>query len=565
MSHAPLVLGINRTQDASVCLMQGSRLLWAIQKERLTRHKHDAGRLGDFRDVYGPRLPWPASPIDAVVECLAADGAADPAPFDEELGATLRLAPGYRHACISHHLAQALSVFQPSSFREAAVMIVDDRGSRVAELTDHWSGAGYVPGDWREVTSFYRADRTRIHCIGKQLWNRDDAHPVGLAMFYDLLTRAIFSPPDGAAPNGDVSDSAVMDLAPHGDPYALGLPPLDVRDGQVRIPERWHAVLRDDGRFRYGRPGVAFADCANLAAAGQRAYEDALLPMARWLHAETGIDNLCFAGGAALNSSANARLLRETPFKSVFIAPAPGGAGSALGCALYGLNELTHAGSAYRWTHDDLGPQHDRQAVAVALQNRDGLRVEHLQRVDALIDRVLELLRSQRVVGLVQGASEFGPQALGHRSILADPRHAGMRDWINGCIKGRDWFHPLAAAVLEERAAAWFDVDVPSPFLQYAVPMHPHKALQVPAIVHADGSAGMHTVGPIDDALLRSLLQGFESYTGVPILLNTAFGGKDEPLVETPADALAAFRRLPLHALVMPPYLVTKQVEPALP
>ena len=558
MSNAPLVLGINRNHDASLCLMQGSHLLWAIQKERLTRHKHDAGQLGDFRDVYGPRLPWPAVPIDVVVECAPADGASgDPAPYDDELSATLRLTPGYRHARISQHLAHALSVFHPSAFRDAAVMIVDGGGSAAAELTDHWSGAGYVPGDWREVASFYRADRTRVHCIGKQLWNRDAAHPAGLGMFHDLLTRAIFPGPG--------NDGTVMDLAPHGDPLALGLPPLDVQGSQVRIPERWCAVLRDGARFGYGQPGVAFADCADLAAAGQRAYEDALLPLARWLHAETGLDNLCFAGGAALNSSANARLLRETPFKAVFIPPAPGGAGTALGCALYGVSELAHAGSAYRWTHDDLGPMHDWRAVAAAVAAASDMHVEPMPSPDALVDRMLGLLRSQRVVGLYQGASEFGPHALGNRSILADPRHAGMRDWINARVTQRPWFRPLAAAVLEEHAAAWFDMDVPSPFTQYAVPVRAQKALAVPAIVHADGSAAVQTVGADGDDLLRRLLNGFEGHTGVPVLLNTEFGGKDEPIVETPADALAAFRRLPLHALAMPPYLITKQVEPALP
>ena len=564
MSNAPLVLGINRTQDASICLMQGWRLLWAIQKERLSRHKHDAGRLGDFRDVYGSRLPWPAVPIDVVVECAPSDGAAgDPAQYDDELSATLRLMPGYRHARISHHLAHALSAFQPSPFHDAAVMIVDGQGSLVAELTDHWSGAVYAPGNWREVASFYRADRTRLHCIGKQLWDRDDTHPVGLGRFYALLTQTIFPGTDND--NDDDNDDKVMDLAPHGDARALGLPPLDVQDGQVRIPEAWRTTLQEGMRFRYGQPGVAFADCANLAAAGQRAYEDALLSLARWLHAETGLDNLCFAGSAALNTSANARLLHETPFKAVFIPPAPGSAGTALGCALYGMSELAHASSAYRWTRNDLGPMHDGREVALAVSDQGDLHVEQTLRPDVLIERTLELLRSQRVVALYQGGSEFGPHALANRSILADPRHAGMRDWINARVTQREWFHPLTAVVLEERAAAWFGVDTPPPFMQYAVPVRPQQALQVPAIVHADGSACVQAVRPGDNDLLHSLLRGFETHTGVPILLNTEFRSKDEPIVETPADAIAAFRRMPVHALVMPPYVVTKQVEPDLP
>jgi len=558
MTDAPVVLGINRTQDASACLMQGGNVLWAIQKERLTRRKHHWGRLGDVRDHYGPQLPWPARPIDVVVECFSSDDEArNMAAYDEELAAALRLAPGCRRARISHHLAHVYSVFHPSPFRAAAVMVIDGQGSPVAELTDHWSGAAYVHGDWREVASFYRADRDRVHCIGKQLWDRDDEQPVGLGMFYFLLTQALFP--------GEGNEGKVMGLAPYGDPRALGLPPLSVDSGQVRIPPAWRAIVRERERFRDARAGAGFADCANLAAAGQRAFEDALLEVARWLHAETGLDQLCFAGGTALNCSANERLLRETPFREVFIPPAPGDAGTALGCALYGLIDLAGASGNYRWTHDYLGPAPLPQAIEAALVGHDDLRIEHLPDKAALCTRTLDLLCSRRVLGLFQGASEFGPRALGHRSILADPRSAAMREWINARVKQREWFRPLAPAVLEERAAAYFDLPRASPFMQFAAPVRPDMIARVPAIAHVDGSARLQTVGPDDDPLLRRLLQGFETRTGIPVLLNTSFNGKDEPIVETPAEALAAFRRMPLHALAMPPFLVSKRREPELP
>lgn len=558
MNEAPVVLGINRTQDASVCLMQGSRLLWAIQKERLTRRKHHWGKVGDFRDHYGPRLPWPERPVDVVVECFSSDAeAGNLALYEDELTASLRLAPDCRRARISHHLAHVYSVFHPSPFREAAVMVVDGQGSPVAELTEHWGGAAYVPGDWREVSSFYRADRERVLCIGKQVWDRDDAHPVGLGMFYFLLTQALFP--------GEGNEGKVMALAAHGDADALGLPPLAVEAGQVGIPAPWREVLRGHRRFRYGQPGTAFGDCANLAAAGQRAFEDALLAAARWLHAQTGLPRLCFAGGTALNCAANARLLRETPFSEVWISPSPGHAGSALGCAMYGLVELCHESAAYRWTHGDLGPAPSRRDIEAALAGRDDIKVDYLPGIDALSSHMLDLLRNNRVLGLYQGPSEFGPRALGQRSILADPRRAALRDWINARVKQREWFQPLAPVVLEERAAAWFDLPVPSPFMQFAAPVRPQMAAQVPAIAHADGSARLQTVGPDGDPLLRRLLGGFEARTGVPVLLNTAFNGKDEPIVETPGEALAAFRRMPLHALAMPPFLVTKRIEPELP
>jgi hypothetical protein len=323
MSDGPVVLGVNRTQDASICLMQGSRIIFAIQKERLTRQKHHWGRLDDFRNVYAPLLAGFDKPVDVLVECYSSDTeAGNLAAYRQELEQVLNFAPGCRRARISHHLSHVYSVFHPSPFRDAAVMIIDGQGSPVSEFTEQWSGAQNLPGDWREVSSFYRADRQRIECVGKQLWDRDEQRLVGLGMFYFLLTQAIFP--------GEGNEGKVMGLAPHGNPDALGLPSLDVDGAQVTIPARWTGILHERGRFRYvSGERSRFVDIANLAAAGQRAFEDAVLEVARWLHRRTGAENLCFAGGTALNCSTNDRLLRETPFRNVFIPPAPSDAGTS--------------------------------------------------------------------------------------------------------------------------------------------------------------------------------------------------------------------------------------------
>jgi len=562
MNAGPAVLGINRTQDASICLMHGTQLAWAIQKERLTRHKHHWGKPGDLRAYYLPALSGLEQPIDVLVECYSSDAEIDAlASYEAELAGTLVLRPGSRRARISHHLAHLYSAFHPSPFREAAVMIVDGQGSPVRDFTEDWPGAASVPGDWREVSSFYVATRERVTPIGKQLWDRDDTRLVGLGMFYFLLTQALFP--------GEGNEGKVMGLAPHGDPLALALPPLEVNGYEVAIPPAWRTLLAERGRFRYGAPEVRFSDCANLAAAGQRAFEDALLQVARWLHAATGLDKLCFAGGTALNCSANARLLRETPFRQIFIPPAPSDAGTALGCAIYGLVELAGQSCDWRWTHDYLGPEPRRAdidaAMAEASADDAGLIVERPDGRSALCERMLDLLCARKVVALFQGRSEFGPRALGHRSILGDPRRGYMRDWINARVKAREWFRPLAPVVLAEYATDYFDLPGVSPFMQFAAPVRPARARSVPAITHVDGSARLQTVGPDDDPLLRILLGGFAVRTGMPVLLNTSFNGKDEPIVETPAQALAAFRRMPLHALAMPPYLVRKRAEPELP
>ena len=166
------------------------------------------------------------------------------------------------------------------------------------------------------------------------------------------------------------------------------------------------------------------------------------------------------------------------------------------------------------------------------------------------------------MVCLFQGGSEFGPRALGHRSIIADPRTDAMRDWINAQVKDRELFRPLAPIVLLEHAAEYFEIKQPSPFMQYAAPVHPHVAKVIPAVTHVDCTARLQTVGPDDDAFLRSVLQAFHQRTGVPVLLNTSYNRREEPIVETPAQAVETFRRTSMHALCIPPYLVRKRTEP---
>jgi carbamoyltransferase len=553
MTAAPTVLGVNRTQDASICLAQGSQVTCAIQKERLTRQKHHWGRLDDFRKVYVPALTGLDQPIDALVECYSSDAEIDNlSAYEQELAEALMFSPHCRRARISHHVAHLYSVFHPSPFDEAAVMIIDGQGSPVSEFTESWPNNAGVPGNWREVSSFYRADRAGIECIGKQLWDRDEHRLVGLGMFYFLLTQAIFP--------GEGNEGKVMGLAPYGDPKALGLPPLTVEGARVTIPERWTEIVHQRSRFRYGGDDQSrFSNIANLAAAGQRVFEDAVLEVAQWVYDRTGAENLCFAGGTALNCSANDRLLREAPFRAVFIPPAPGDAGTALGCAIYGLTGLLGTPCTYRWGHDFLGPEPRVAYMEEALRGADDLYVEAPA---DLCGRVVDVLCQTKVVALYQGRSEFGPRALGHRSILGDPRFAFVRDWINARVKQREWFRPLAPVVLLERAERFFDIRRPSPFMQFAAPVRAEAVGLIPAVTHVDHTARLQTVGEQDDPFLRALLEAFDARTGIPVLLNTSFNRKEEPIVESPAQAIESFRRTPLHALVMPPYLVRKRVEP---
>jgi carbamoyltransferase len=223
------------------------------------------------------------------------------------------------------------------------------------------------------------------------------------------------------------------------------------------------------------------------------------------------------------------------------------------------MTELLGKGSAWKWRDDFLGPEPRIDDIDVALRDAHDLVVE---RPDDLCATIADLLCETKVVGLYHGRSEFGPRALGHRSILGDSRSAVVRDWINAKVKSREWFRPLAPIVLLEHAERFFDIRRPSPFMQFAAPVLPEAAHLIPAVTHVDCTARLQTVAEDDDALLRRLLELFHARTGIAVLLNTSFNRKEEPIVETPAEAVESFRRTPMHALAMPPYLIRKRAEP---
>ncbi|MDP9403579.1 MAG: carbamoyltransferase [Actinomycetota bacterium] len=551
------VVGINRTQDASICVARGPSSVYSLQKERVTRRKHHWGRLGDLPNFYLPRLPCLAEPVDLVVECYSSDSEYENlGAYHDELLAALQFRDEPRVTSISHHFAHLYSAFYPSPFSEAAVMIIDAQGSAVKDFSESFNGSSELAPDLLEISSFYRCDRGRLECVGKQVWDGDWDRPVGLGCFYYLLTRMIF-------PTGEGNEGKVMGLAPFGRPGSMGMPSLIVEDNKVFIPDEWLKLFEERDRFRFSDQRASFDECANLAAEGQYAFESALLRIATWLEEQSGASNLCFAGGTALNCSANGRLLREGPFDKLFIPPSPHDGGTALGCALYGMVECSGVDSEFRWVNDFLGPEPDRDELEETVRGASPDLI--VEQPDDLVGRIVELLDGGRVVGLRHGRSESGPRALGNRSILADARHAGMQDFINFHVKGREWFRPLAPLVLLEAAAKIFDIDRPAPFMQLAADVRPEHRASLPAITHVDGTARLQTVEAENTPFLHAILTRFESRTGCPVLLNTSLNGKGDPVVETAEEALACLTTTSMHALAMPPYLVCKRVEPPVP
>ena len=556
MSDKPIVVGINRTADASICVIGGSQPICSIQKERYTRQKHHWGAMGDLKNYYRKHIPALREPIDVVVECYSSDREADKleqyhAELKEEL--TFRDKPFI--ASMSHHLAHLYSSFFLSSFRDAAVMVIDFQGSRVADFTEAWPGSDQVLPHWVEVSSFYRCSPDGIVCLAKQVWDNDRVRPAGLGAFYNYLTHVIFT--------GRGMEGKVMGLAPFGDPYALHLPPLDIRRHEVFIPGAWLETFRERERFGYFKTGRgSFTECANLAAAGQLRFEEAQIKLTEWLQEQTRCDALCLTGGTALNCVSNGRLLRESPFREIFVSPSPHDGGTALGCALYGMIEILGVRRDFQTINDFLAPEPALDGFASLLATKPELTYEQPSN---LIEQMVDLIKGGLTVALFNGRSELGPRALGHRSILADPRSPTIRAWINKHVKGRELFRPLAPVVLEEAAAKFFEIDRPVPFMQFAVKVRPEWRELIPAVTHVDGTARIQTVTREEDPFLYDLLKAFEAKTGIGVLLNTSFNRRGEPIIETAAEALECFEQTRLHALAIPPYLVGKHFAPELP
>ena len=554
MGSEPSVVGINRTQDGSVAVARGATTVYSLQKERLTRRKHHWGRLGDLPGLYVPVVPALREPVDLVVECFSSDDEVKHIEaYHDEVREALTFTGEPRIVTISHHLSHLYSAFWPSPYGTAAAMIIDGQGSPVRDLTEECGFGEETPPDLLEVSSFYRCERGQQPvCIAKQLWDGDWDHPTGLGCFYYLLTRVMFT--------GEGSEGKVMGLAPFGRAAAFDLPELVVDGHEVSIPREWLDLFARKERFSHFLDGPGtFEDAADLAAAGQRAFETALLRVTAWLHEQTGERNVVFAGGTALNCSANGRILRESAFDDVFIPPSAHDGGTALGCALYGMIECLGRESGFRWTDDFLGPDTDPDALAAAVRTAQDDPTLDVERPADLAARTAELLVAGCVVAVHQGRSESGPRALGHRSILGDARHPAMRDFINFRVKGREWFRPLAPLVLAERQEQIFDVDRPARFMQLAIDVRPEHRRALPAITHVDGTARIQTVEPGTTPFLHALLTAFDAATGCPVLLNTSLNGKGDPLTESPADSLAVLVGTEMHALVLGEHLVVKK------
>jgi carbamoyltransferase len=541
------VLGINAVfHDSAAALVADGEIVAAAEEERFSRVKHGKSPV--------PFSTWEL-PERAAAWCLEEAGL-EPAEldavaysYDPELALqpdgdvragqppweALRTlfvweAPGFlqtalpglpkeRVRYVPHHLAHAASAFLCTGWQRSSVMVLDGRGER----------GSYLAGSWRDGRFNILATQELPHSLG--LWYEDLTAHLGFRRSSD--------------------EYKVMALASYGDPSLLPDFRRLVRttgDGGFLVePIDWSAFAPglDSGGEDWSKEHAA------LAASVQRRLEEVLIELAEWLHERTGDCGLCLAGGVALNCVANSRLADEGPFTDIWVQPASGDAGTALGSALWVAHALGDAMAPMRtaalgrgWSDEELGTWLEQAGVPRELP-------------DDLPAAVADVLADDGVVAWFQGRSEYGPRALGHRSLLANPARATNLERLND-IKGREQFRPVAPMVLAERAAEIFQGPLPSPYMLFTHRVRDGWPERIPAVVHVDGTARIQTVGRDEEPLVAAMLEAFEQRTGLPVVVNTSLNTAGRPMVDDPRDALECFGSAPVDALAIGPYLVRR-------
>ncbi|MGQ0685706.1 carbamoyltransferase family protein [Bradyrhizobium sp.] len=567
------VLGLNTyDHDVSACLLRDGAIAFAIGKERLTREKHATGFYKEVIDYCLDAEGITLADVDLVVRnCYIM-----PVP-DMEERLTYQDMPGFlpppereqaeqhpyfrsvsdKVVSISHHLAHAYSAFAASPFEEGAVMIVDGVGSYRADAMEKLPEDDAGSPLARESESYYRFSGTELQCL-KKVWlepsrgmlNEEFYGMRGLGALYSRASTYVF---------GDWNKCGeLMGLAPYGRREQFR-PLLEFEGGELRVPG-WDASFKQPYLIGFGdwEKHSAMRHWEDLAWRVQDDTEKVLLARTRWLRETTGAKNLCIAGGVALNCVANGRIAREGGFENVWIQPAAGDDGIAIGCAYYGWLEILKQRRTYVMEHAYTGRIYGEHEIVNALQ-KPLVRIQiNTVRSDDICGDTAKLLADQKVIGWFQGPSEFGPRALGNRSLLADPRRAEMKDILNSRVKHRQAFRPFAPIVLAERMKEIFEGEEDSPFMLIAKPVRPEWRDKIPGIVHVDGTARVQTVREATNPKLYRVLKEFDRLTGVPVLINTSFNVKGEPIVETPQDAMICFLTTGIDHLVLHDTLVSK-------
>jgi carbamoyltransferase len=582
-----IVLGINAYHgDSSACVVRDGVLVAAAEEERFRRLKH-----------------WAGFPTESIRYCLRASGASLPdvdhvainqdarANFWRKVGYTLlhrpdprfvlsrlarkrkragvaqlledcfggeRLAARVHH--VEHHVAHLASAFLVSPFDEAVAVSVDGFGD--------FASAGWGVG---------RGDDVRVE---------DRVYfPHSLGIFYESITRHLGFPNYG-------DEYKVMGLAPYGQPTRMDAMRRLVKlmpDGKFELDLRYFRHHDEEVKYEWenGEPKMGNVaspamgellgpernpaepltqEHKDLARSAQAMYEEAFFHLLNRLHERYRIDRLALAGGCAMNSVANGKVYRNTPFRKLYVQSAAGDAGGAIGAAFIASRDARSSQDKKRrdfvMNHAYWGPEFDRDSIRRVLDERSaelaqGCVISEAGSDEALCETTAQAIAQGKVVGWFQGRMEWGPRALGNRSIVCDPRRADMKEILNAKIKRRESFRPFAPSVLREAVPDWFEVDDDVPFMMQVYPIRPEKRALIPAVTHVDGSGRLQTVTAGTNPLYHRLIAAFNHLTGVPMVLNTSFN-ENEPVVCKPLEALDCFLRTRMDLLVLGRFMVSR-------
>lgn len=555
------VLGTGLSHDGSACILKNGSIAIAIEKERITRFKHDGGNdilaVQYCLDTLGIQL----TDIDLIVQAANFEKDIDPQQFHGK-----RLYhPDIPVITISHHLAHAYSAIATSPFRESNILVIDGAGSPAAQCDDwpdentrqYWTSK---PGFYCEKDSFYKFENNQLTCLQKdfsecRLYDRHTAirmptnyHSIG--GLYAAASNYCF---------GNLDDAGkLMGLAPYGKDTFRKEPLFLLENDIVQVLHDNMGILQTPAQD-YTTFKSNFQHYADVAKWVQKEAERAVLYIAKQRTAKYQHENLCYAGGVALNAVCNAQLLKHKIAANLYMQPAAGDNGLSVGCAYYGWNHILGNEMPDTEKHTIFfGKSYEDFTIETTLQHHENREAFTWNNSKDFINATADLLAEGNVIAWFQGGAEFGPRALGHRSILADPRRKDIQLHINKNIKFREDFRPFAPAVRKEDVNTYFKNGWESPYMILIDEIKEEWQNELSGIVHVDGTCRVQTVDKEWNTIFYHLLQSFKEKTGIGVLVNTSFNKKGMPIVETPAEALDFFLSCALDVLVIGDYIVRK-------
>jgi len=573
-----ITLGFSIGHDKGAVLIIDGEVKIGISQERLSRIKHD----GAWKTATVPDYDIPFASIDYClkeynltykdVNLYVYNFTEDYKPASDSVEKDFISRTGLTVddlLYIPHHLAHACSAFYSSGFEDSAVIVVDAMGSVYNNKTAEWYKNyeyNYHVGQVAEGHSIFHFSRNSYKEVYKkwvsypmhQVEHKDWSNGTSLGYFYGTGTRQLVY----NAETNTWAAGKLMGLASYADTEWL--------KNEPDLIEINHSTktFKVSGWPHFYRPQIdyksSFQDRANLAGLYQRSLERGIMMLTDYAKRNINTENLCVAGGCFLNCNTNEKLVKSGLFKDYFFLPPSDDSGIPLGCAWFGQfklgfgnvvsQKMKHAYFGKTYTDNDI--TYGIHKYMNDVQNHNFV-VRHFDNEDEQLDMVAKMLADNKVIGYFSGGSEIGPRALGHRSILASPNPVWMKEYINAEIKKREWYRPFAPSVLEEWATDVFELKFYSPFMLVTSQVTREWKSRIPAVVHVDNTSRFQSVSKNVNPRYYSLIDKFKFLTGIPLLLNTSFNGNDEPIVESPYDAIRCFHRNKLDALCIENYVIT--------